>query len=236
SNPAALAYNPSNGYVYVANKGSDTVSVIKGTKVIAEVSVRYKPLFQGQRYGPVALLYNPSNGYVYVANKDSWTVSVINGTKVIADIFVKSGPIALLYNPSNGYVYVITEGLGSVLIISGTRIIGEVYVGYNLISPIYNPSNGYVYVANKDSWTVSVINGTKVVAKVSVGSVRTYGLVEEKTYSVPVLLYNPSNGYVYVANEYSDSVSVIDGTRVIANVPVGNRPVALAYNHSNGYV
>jgi len=35
--------------------------------------------------------------------------------------------------------------------------------------------------------------------------------------------YDPSNGYIYVTNLGSDSVSVINGTTVIANITVGQR-------------
>jgi len=58
--PAWVAYDPSNGYLYVADSGSNTVSVISGktNTVIANITV-------GQ--GPWGVAYDPSNGYIYVA-------------------------------------------------------------------------------------------------------------------------------------------------------------------------
>jgi len=69
--PAGVAYDPSNGYIYVADSSLYTVSVINGTTVIANITVG--PI-------PVGVAYDPSNGYIYVANSGSNTVSVINGT------------------------------------------------------------------------------------------------------------------------------------------------------------
>jgi len=69
--PTGIAYNPSNGYIYVANSFSGTVSVIDGAtnKVIANITVGV---------GPRGIAYNPSNGYIYVTNSGSGTVSVIS--------------------------------------------------------------------------------------------------------------------------------------------------------------
>jgi len=50
--------------------------------------------------------------------------------------------------------------------------------------------------------------------------------------------YDPSNGYPYVTNWFSDSFSVIDGATntVIATIPVGSEPGGVAYDPSNGYI
>jgi YVTN family beta-propeller protein len=48
--------------------------------------------------------------------------------------------------------------------------------------------------------------------------------------------YDDSNGYVYVVNSWSNNVSVIDSTAVIASVNVGGNPTSVAFDGSNGYV
>jgi YVTN family beta-propeller protein len=86
--PAGVAYDSSNGYVYVANAGSKSVSVISGAtnKVIANIAVGS---------APDGVVYDPSNGYVYVANSNSSTVSVISTSpqviKIYTVIFMESG-------------------------------------------------------------------------------------------------------------------------------------------------
>jgi len=80
SAPAGVAYDSSNGYVYVANSASDTVSVINGATntVIASIAVGS---------GPWGVAYDPSNGYLYVTNYYSGTVSIIStSTQAIKNI------------------------------------------------------------------------------------------------------------------------------------------------------
>ena len=52
------------------------------------------------------------------------------------------------------------------------------------------------------------------------------------------LAYNPSNGYIYVANNRQNSTSIVDGTtnNVIATLGVGSAPAGVAYDPSNGYI
>jgi len=108
--PYGIAYDPSNGYLYVTDLGSDSVSVINGATntVIAKILVGSEP---------VGVAYDPSNRYIYVTNELSDTVSVINGTTVIANITVGSEPVGVAYDPSNGYLYVTNFASGTVSII-----------------------------------------------------------------------------------------------------------------------
>src|SRR5256712_78768 len=50
------------------------------------------------------------------------------------------------------------------------------------------------------------------------------------------LAYNSKNGYVYVADNQENSVTVISGTTVVATVPVGDSPVGVGSDGGNGYV
>ncbi|MCL4324933.1 MAG: hypothetical protein M1144_05680, partial [Candidatus Thermoplasmatota archaeon] len=59
SSPWGVAYDSGNGYVYVANYGSNNVSVLSGAKVVASVPVGTSPSGVG---------YDSANGYVYVTN------------------------------------------------------------------------------------------------------------------------------------------------------------------------
>jgi len=113
--PQALAFNPSNNYIYVANRDSGTVSVIDSTN-----NTLLKNAVVGTE--PIALEFNPSNNYIYVANVVSNSVSMIESTNnTIADTGnVSSLPLTLEFNPSNDGVYVAgtltgTEGLVSII-------------------------------------------------------------------------------------------------------------------------
>jgi len=235
-NPIGVAYDSSNGYLYVAEHGSDIVSVIntKTNEIIKSINVGTSPW---------GIAYDPSNGYLYVTNGwfgfyggEWWyytnNVTVINGATntVIANISVGEGPYGILYDPSNGYIYVTNTAQNNVSVIDGANntLIASINVGAYPEGLAYDPSNGCVYVANAGSNTVSVINGANntVIATIAVGS-------------YPVgLAYDPSNGYVYVTNDASNNVSVINGANntVIANITVGSFPEQIAYDPSDGYI
>ena len=49
--------------------------------------------------------------------------------------------------------------------------------------------------------------------------------------------YDSANGNIYVANQYSNTVSIIDGSTntVIDTIPVGLQPAAVAFDSANDY-
>jgi DNA-binding beta-propeller fold protein YncE len=81
-------------------------------------------------------------------------------------------------------------------------------------SSVYDPSDEYTYVSygNGSTGGVSVISGTTSVANITLDS------------GSALLLYNPSNQYVYTASLSNDRVSVISGTKVLAVQPVSFTP------------
>ena len=99
--PQALLFNPSNNDIYVANRGSRTVSVIDGSN-----STLLDTAIVGSE--PVALLFNPSNTDVYVGSVVSNSVSILDSEKntVAGTVDINSLPLALEFNPSNKAVYV----------------------------------------------------------------------------------------------------------------------------------
>ena len=215
NNPFGVGYDIGNGYVYVANGGSDTVSVINGTTVVASVAVGAYPFGVG---------YDIGSGFVYATNVNSNDVSVLSGTSVVATIPVGNTPVGVAYNGGNGYIYVANQYSNNVSVINGTTVVASVAVGTLPVGVAYDSGNGYVYVANYNSNTVSVISGTIVVTTIPVGS-------------LPIgVAYDDGNGYVYVANSGSNDLSVINGATVVATVLVGNAPSGVAYDSGNGYI
>ncbi len=226
--PFGVAYDNSNGYIYVANLNSNTTSIINGTTVVGTVAV-------GR--GPGGVAYDSGNGYVYVANFYSNTVSVINGTTVVATVPVGSSPSGVAYDAGNRYVYVTNFGSGNITVINGTTVVATVPVGFYPQGVAYDSGNGYVYVTNANSTstfcdnTVSVISGTMVVATLATGS---YGFQ-----ACPLGVgYDTGNGYVYVADAFYPYIIVINGTTVVATVtaPTGPLGVGVGYDSGNGYI
>ena len=220
SGPEDMLYDPTNGYIYVANTMSNTVSVINPVTNSVPSTITN---FSDPRY----LLYDPTNGYIYVADEGTNTVSVINpaNNSVTATIGVGYPPYYMIYDSDNGYIYVAsrfaTEVNGYPVLLPGVStidpstnaIVARVPLTSHLTIPsiliksiplfmVCDPTNGYIYVANLFSSAVSVINPVtnSVVGNVTVGA-------------MPMrLLYDPTNGYIYVANSFSGSISVIEAS------------------------
>lgn len=160
----ALAYDPSNGYMYAADEsfgattGGNTVAVISPTnKVVATITVGNDPS---------NFVYDPFNGDMYAINQYSGTVSAIDSTtnKVVATILARGQ--SLIYNPSNHEVIVSgQEGLSA---ISGNKVVATASAdcaadtGNSCL--VYNPTNKDVYFDNSTG-SVSVLNSANSVIK-----------------------------------------------------------------------
>ncbi len=221
--PSGAVYDDRNGLVYVENLGSDNVSVINGSAVIASITVGINPSTG---------VFDSANGWMYVvnsgANFGTHNVSVINGTRLIGAINVGISPVSATYDPANGYVYVANQGSDNVTVIDGMAVAGTVALANEPDSAAYDPGDGDVYVASANSSFVSVINGTALVAKVAVG-------VPSLSFGWSVI-YDGEDDDIYVANGGSGNVSVIHGTSVVGAVGTGSVPESLTYDPGNGFV
>ena len=92
--PGDVGVNPNTNTIYIANFGSNSVSVINGTTntVTAAIPVGSKP---------AAIGVNPNTNVVYVANNGDNTVSVIKGANnsVTATVSVVLPPVQLASTP-----------------------------------------------------------------------------------------------------------------------------------------
>jgi YVTN family beta-propeller protein len=225
--PGGVSFDPRNGYVYLTDLFSDTVSVIDGStnKVVKTIQ-----LPSGSQPGVTA--FDSANGNIYVGNLATKTVTVINGTSntIITTIGVGARPIGIAVDSSNGNLYVVNQSDNTVSVVNATSnsVIKTIIVGTAPAGDVYDSTNKDIYVTNLSSNNVSVINGASntVVAKVPTGSGPAY------------LAFDPRNGYVYVTNVGSNDVTVIDGSTntVATTVSVGMWPSGAAFNPSNGYI
>jgi YVTN family beta-propeller protein len=230
SRPGVAAYDSANGDVYVPNYGSDNVSVIDGTALVASLNVGHRPS---------AAVFDSGNGDVYVLDSGADNVSVIHGTSLVGTVKVGQLPMYATCDSQNGYAYVVDVGNGSnsgnVSVIDGTTLVGTIAVGWAASWPAYDSSDGYVYVPSMASGKVSVIDGATLVSSVDVGG---------NPYAAT---YDPKNGYVYVAdaaNQGPDNITVIQNTSVVGTVEVGQpgetyegyQGAIPAYDDRNGYV
>ncbi|PQD99695.1 hypothetical protein CYL16_16305 [Mycobacterium sp. EPG1] len=242
ANPSAVAVSPDGQRLYVANTGSNTVSVINTTSG-RKIDANPRSIFSTNisvGTSPGALALSPGGTRLYVANTGRGTVSVINTdtwARVDAnrsifsrDIEVGASPSAMALSADGARLYVANRGDNTVSVINtGTNTVidtNPTAPGTQSISVGSAPGaltldpDGRLYVANGGAGTVSVINTSG------------YGVAETfRVGSRPAGMTLGSDGRLYVANTGGDSVSVIDtyanhpGTQSIS---VGREPTSVA--------
>ena len=227
TNPIGVAITPNGQYAYVANRGSNSVSVISTSNDSA-----FKVIPVGTYPKGVAITANGL--YAYVANSGSTTVSVIStsSNSVVATITVGTNPYGVAITPNGQYVYVANINSNSVSVIStsSNSVVATITVGTNPIGVAITPNGLYAYITNAGGTTVSVIStsSNSVVSTIPVGS------------GPDGVAITPNGQYAYVANVHSATVSVIStsSNSVVATIPVDTSPqgVAITPNGQYAYV
>ena len=153
--PLDLAVNPKTNKIYVANSGSNSVSVIDGFTDRVESNI-----IVGSNPDGVAV--NPKTNKIYVTNSGSNSVSVIDGlrNKVIANVSIGESPSDLIVDPNEPWIYVANFGPNTVSVIDGRtdKVVESISeLGISPIGLDLNPLTNTLYVSNQGSDTVSVI-------------------------------------------------------------------------------
>ena len=230
---------------YVANQGTNTVSVLDATTGAAVGN----PIVVGS--APTGVAARPISSTVYVTNRTSGSVSVIStvDNKVVNTITVGTQPESIVFNADGSRAYVTNYGSKSVSVIDTTlaqqpKVIATISnVGTNPrgIAYVQTANGPRVYVANSGAGTVSVINAstnklidTKPSTTLTVDPISVGPAPQQ-------IAVSPDGTRIYVTNQNSNSVSVIntatnaiDGTAIV----VGSKPagVALSADGSTLYV
>jgi len=206
-----------NSGAYVANFGSNSVSVINPTSdsVVSTIST-------GAGTTTVTLI--PGQAKLYVGNRNAGTLSVVSTSSntVVKTIAVAATPTNMTVNASRNKLYVTHSSTASVSVIdlATDSLIKTIPVGASPWGLESSPNGAKVYVANLFGNSISVIDtATDTVTKtIAVGF-----------YPYPVA-FTPNGAKAYVVNGTSSSVSVIDvaSDAEVKRIPVGPAPRSIA--------
>jgi YVTN family beta-propeller protein len=223
--PVGATYDSKRAELFVADWGSDNVSVLTASDgaLVATVPVGS---------GPYDLDYDPAAGEVFVTDEFSNQVSVISDVtdRVVATIPVGTAPEGLAYDSGRAEVYVTNNGSANVSVISplSNKVGASIGVGDDPDAVAYDSATGQLFVANWGSNSVSVLSDrtNDLVATVAVEA------------GPDAVACDVADGTVFVADGSSDAVSVIADTNDTAylEIPVGSGPSALAYDAGTGQV
>ena len=158
--PAAgsgVAFNPNDGFVYVAIPTLQEVVVIDPKPGAARVVTEVRNLGKGT-YG---VAVDVRGNVVYVTNRDDNNVSVINPVdfKEVDRLQVGRNPEGLGVDSDRGVVYVGNSGDGTLSLIDAVKgnVFATLVVGQTPKAAVVDPSTGRVYVPSQLDNVVRVI-------------------------------------------------------------------------------
>jgi YVTN family beta-propeller protein len=236
SQPVALAVNSGTGRIYVANAGSDNVSVIDGANSTVIATIPIGPT-------PRGVAVDVRANRVYVANSGSNEVAVIDGetNEIVVTVPTGREPWDLAADPNTGRVFVSNRSSGSVSVIDGRHnlVIGTVSVGDLPTGVAMNPNTGRVYVVSSGSGHLEVVDG------VSNLLIATLPLTSGSSVEAWDVAVDSGSNRVYVATSAAEAsgsdagtILVIDGSNNshIGSIIIPSPAEALAVDSASGRV
>ncbi|WP_438318790.1 IPT/TIG domain-containing protein (plasmid) [Streptomyces sp. HUAS TT3] len=211
--PQGIALTPDGTRAYVANRGSNTVSVIDTATDTVTHTIPTGT-------GPTFVAAGPDGTRVYVSVNTDGLLSVIDTSSntIVAEVPVGAGASVVGVTPDGAHAYVSVQNSDLVSVVDTTTntVTGTVPVAGAPIGLAVTPDGARVYVASLFSNTVSVIDTA----------------TDTVTGTVPVgpnpILVNaaPDGAHVYVTNVGDSTVSVIETATntVTATVGVSSQP------------
>lgn len=165
--------------------------------------------------------------FLYVANQNSNNLTVVNAATnaVAASPAASFSPAALALSPDGTRLYVSNPNANLVVVYNtaNNAVVGSFSIGQQPLGIAADAAR--IYVTLQGNAAVAVFNATTLLQQASI----------RVGFGPSAIGYSPALNRVYVANTYSNSVSVIDPTRigttlapVIGTITVPDSPVALA--------
>lgn len=198
---SGAAYDSTNFDIYVANEGSNDVTVINS------VTYAHSTISVGK--SPTSVTFDPYNGKIYATNTNSSNLTIISGAtnKVVTNPSTGklSHPLFAIFDPASGGVIVLnssgtTGGNVGWFVANSTNAVTKLSFGTGpYVSAAYSPASKEVYVTNFLSKSLSAVSST--------GSIKKIALAGEPT----AVAYDPGTKSLLVELEAS---TFLKGPRV----------------------
>jgi len=247
TNPSGVAVSPSGAFAYVANAGSNNISVFSISPTTGALTAAGTPATSPN---PVSITVDSSGDFAYASNFNTnnvttYSVSPSTGALTLVQTIgarqgatsfaLAQGAAPVAYVPK--FAYVANAGGNTVsayTIAAGalTHIGVDVSTGQGPASVAVDPTGSFAYVANQSDGTVSAYTIGSGGALTQVGSAISAGTPSSGTISVTV---DPSARFVYAANNASGDVATFAITPATGglvtdggNVTSGSAPFCIA--------
>lgn len=209
--PVAIAFNPVNDNLYVANLAGDDVTVIDTTSETVSTT-----LPAGQ--DPLGVGINPNNGDIYVTNSGDDTVSVFDSgdLPVTTILGVGTKPVSIIHHTINNEMFAVATNSNEVIPIDPNLYTTSpgIAVGNSPYTIAFNTNNDFLYVGNRDDETYTVIAPNKTIrATVNMGDVNIgFGINQTEnvlfssdtaTNTVNVIGYSPQSSSITIDEDFA---------------------------------
>jgi 6-phosphogluconolactonase (cycloisomerase 2 family) len=227
----ALAIDHGGHFLFVANQGSNDVSVFSigsSASLTAVGTFQAAPIVAGTSAAPSGVAITPSGAFLYVSdfgensvsgfavNSSSGVLTAVPGSPFAAG----SSPTGLAIDPSGKYLYVANEGSNNASAFeicasslpgcpstpdgSLVPVTGSPFsAGLGPLSLAVDPSGNFLYVADTNSNQLSAFR-----INLSSGALTPLTTPTDSTGTNPTFVaIHPGGNFVYVPNSGSDSIS-----------------------------
>jgi YVTN family beta-propeller protein len=219
--PMALAADEKTGLVYVANEGDNSISFISGNTVVRTVPAPESP-------SCLAAL----DGHLYAGGRNENVVAVLDGLsgERVATVPVSTtiGVLTLAVNPEAGLLYAgVYNNVQILRLRDGATVAALDRPSYMTLAADAGLQRVLVSEYDSDSGKQYLV-AYEPYGQMELGRVQVGG--DPRGVAIDFAAER-----VYVANSWSNSVSVLEGRslRVITTIPTNLRPVAVAVNQDH---
>jgi YVTN family beta-propeller protein len=224
-NPTSIAINPNTNKVYVLSQGLDSIFIIDefSNKIVGSIKLNHaKDVF-----------YNSNNGNIYSRLSNESIATIDGQTDSVSIKPIGFSPTAsLAVDTDNNITYAIDrEGLhaieneeNDIVTINSTKRLSATALLYG---------NNLLYLTHRIADTVSLVSPQYEDSQIMIEE-----LGQIKVGESPIGGYiSPLSHKIYIVNQESESVTVIDpyvGSgnpgKVVSSIPVGQKPTSISAN------
>ncbi|MBI3609339.1 MAG: YncE family protein [Nitrospirae bacterium] len=218
--PIAMAMDGEIGYV--VNYLSDDVTVVnlKTPEAVKTIPVGHRP---------IRAATSARTPYLFVTNYGSDTLSVIdkNTLKVLKTLSLGGRPADMAIHPEGRYAYVLHRGTGdlSVVEIASFEVIRKASVGEFPTDVAVSEDGQLLFVSDAHVGTLNVVrtDDLKVIRKIRIGE-------------RPMEVLTVAGGPIYVLNNQSQSISVVDPAKqeAVVTIPLKYSPRCMTTTSDGG--
>lgn len=212
-------------YITSSSTSSNLVSVINTAThaIVATIPVDKKPF---------GVAISPDGRRIYVVDSktlpggapSTGVVSVIDAiSNTVIDTYAAGGnPTNIVVNPSGTRAYVVNEGTGSVSVL-------DITANKTTIPDINNISGAVGIAISADGSRLYVGSSTQQLYIIDAATNQIIKKIQTQSANPTALCVSPDGNYVYITNNTSNYISVIDvATGDSKNITVGLAPYAMA--------